>query len=175
MKLTRRQLNALIESIILSEEEVEEEPEAEADSPNKEAEEEKSKEVKKKEEPEQFEFTLSVLGEKIIAKFSKNNNDLYEPISLECDNQKIQSLLSKASPKMILAICYEKMKDLDGLDDGDSKRKFANIAQFVRNYDLATKDMEDDISVFKKIQDYTIRYFKTEIKKITDTIEKNKM
>ena len=109
--------------------------------------------------------------------FEKNNSQ-YEVSTLESSNAKIQALLNKASPRMILAICYEKMKDLTGLDDGDSKRKFSNITKFVRNYDLSTKDIEDDEGVFKKIQSYLIRYFRPEIKKITDVVEKtqkNKM
>ena len=40
------------------------------------------------------------------------------------------------------------------------------------------EDIEDDEGVFKKIQSYLIRYFRPEIKKITDVVEKtqkNKM
>ena len=184
MKLTKRQLTALIESIILDEEEdIEaEDVEAETDAPaSKETEvdgADKKEEVDEAgKEPDFFEFTLSVLGEKIDMSFEKNNNQ-YEVSTLESSNAKIQALLNKASPRMILAICYEKMKDLTGLDDGDSKRKFSNITKFVRNYDLSTKDIEDDEGVFKKIQSYLIRYFRPEIKKITDVVEKtqkNKM
>lgn len=165
MKLTKKQLISLIESIIL----IEEEEEA-AEAPE-------SEETDAEKMPEFFEFTLSVLGEKINVSFEKNN-DLYKVSSLESSNAKIQALLNNASPKMILAICYEKMKDLTGLDDVKSKRKFSNIAKFVRNYDLSTKDIESDDEVFRKIQDYLIRYFRPEIKKITDIVEKkqkNKM
>jgi hypothetical protein len=156
MKISRKNLNILIESFLKEQDgtdfsEPEEEP---AESVEDEPTETSDKEEIEPEESisrEDFEFTIRFADIPIDFKVEYVEE---KPVpSISSDDNRTANLIAKIKPIDYLSLAFEKMKELKGYEDEDRKSLFNKIAYFLKDYDVSIKT-EDPMEIFKsKMQD----------------------
>ena len=176
MKISRKNLNILIEKFLREQEEMDSsEPEAESTENEKDNEPEPSEADPDQKEPRtDFEFSTVVTneeGDPVPIDFKVAYDKKGEPVpTISSDDDRVNKLIAKIKPIDYLSLAFEKMKELKGYEDEERKSMFNKIAFFLKDYDVSI-ETEDPREIFKVIMKH-LSYIKFSLHNIKKLLSK---